>query len=377
MTGAGPPKIGLIVNPIAGMGGSVGLKGTDGEAILAQALALGAMPVAPARAVRALGRLIAAAGHMTVVTCPSAMGAAVVREAGIAPVLLGDTPTRPTKAAHTKAAAAEMRDFGVDLILFAGGDGTARDILAAIGNSLPMIGIPSGVKMHSAVFAVTPEAAGQLAALVAGGDANILRYRDAEVMDVDEDAVREGRLSARLHGYGRVPFERHLVQGMKVGGLSEDAACDALCWEVADEMAPGVTYLLGPGTMTQRILMHLGLAGTLLGVDAVRDRQLLGKDLRADEVEALTHGGAARIVVSVIGGQGYIFGRGNPQFSAAAIGAVGRDGLIVLASRRKLLSLNHARILVDTGDPDLDQMLRGYIRVRIGPRESTMLRIGA
>jgi predicted polyphosphate/ATP-dependent NAD kinase len=380
MTGSSPLLIGLIINPIAGMGGSVGLKGTDGATTLAQAVALGAAPVASARALRAIARLAAAKTGAVLLTCPGAMGEDVAYEAGLTATLVGDLPPGPTTAAHTSAAAAKMRDRGVALILFAGGDGTARDVLAAVGSAVPILGIPSGVKMHSAAFAVTPEAAGQLTALVAAR-AEALRYREAEIMDVDEASLRAGRLSSRLYGYARIPFERHLVQGMKQGGLAEDAALDALCHEIADEMAGafarGVAYLIGPGTTTQRILTRLGLAGTLLGVDAVRDGHLIGTDLRGDEVEHIARAGPAKIVISVIGGQGYVFGRGNAQLGPAAIRTVGRANLIVLASQRKLSGLDPPHLRVDTGDPALDRELQGYIRVRIGPGQSTMLRIAS
>jgi predicted polyphosphate/ATP-dependent NAD kinase len=367
-------KIGLIVNPIAGMGGSVGLKGTDGGEILARAKTLGATPVAPARALRALRRL-AAGGRIELMSCPGGMGGEVAEQAGLAVVPLGVCPATATTAADTRAAAQELRARGAALILFAGGDGTARDILDAVGDAVPILGIPSGVKMHSAVFAISPEAAGQLAALVATDRDGKVSYREAEIMDIDEDAVRAGRLSARLHGYGRIPFERHLVQGAKAGGIAEDAALDAVCREIAREMLPGVVYILGPGTTTQRILGNFGLVGTLLGVDAVLDGKLLGRDLAGAQVEDMVRGRPAQIIVSVIGGQGYIFGRGNQQIGPRAIRAVGRDNIVVVATQRKLLSLAGGRLLADTGDRDLDELLQGYIRVRMGPGQTAMMRV--
>jgi predicted polyphosphate/ATP-dependent NAD kinase len=369
-------KIGLIVNPIAGMGGSIGLKGTDGGEILARAKALGATPVAPARALRALNRL-AARGKIELMTCPGVMGGAVAEQAGLAAVPLGVCPATATTAADTRAAAQELQARGAALILFAGGDGTARDILDAVGDTVPMLGIPSGVKMHSAVFAISPEAAGQLAALVAMDRDGKVSYLEAEIMDIDEEAVRAGRLSARLHGYGRVPFERHLVQSAKAGGIAEDAALDAVCREIAREMLPGVVYIIGPGTTTQRILGNLGLVGTLLGVDAVLDGKLLGRDLAGAQVEDMVRGGPAQIIVSVIGGQGHIFGRGNQQIGPRVIRAVGRDNIIVVATQRKLLSLAGGHLLVDTGDRQLDELLQGYIRVRTGPGQTAMMRVAA
>ncbi len=369
-------KIGLIVNPVAGMGGSVGLKGTDGRDVLARAQALGARPVAPERALRALRRLAAAAPGTALVTCAGIMGGDIATAAGLVVTPLAHAPTSTT-AADTRAAAQELRARGAALVLFAGGDGTARDILDAVGDAVPMLGIPSGVKMHSAVFAISPEAAGQLAALVATDRGGKINTREAEIMDIDEEAMRTGRVSARLHGYGRVPFERHLVQSAKAGGIAEDAALDGVCREIAAEMRAGVVYILGPGTTTQRILGHRGLAGTLLGVDAVCDGKMLGLDLAGEQVAKLVRGRLAQIIVSVIGGQGYIFGRGNQQIGAGVIRAVGRDNLIVVATQRKLAALEGGRLLADTGDRALDEQLQGYIRVRTGPGQSAMMRVAA
>ena len=373
-----PPdiKIGLIVNPVAGMGGSVGLKGTDGRDILDRAKVLGARPLAPERALRALRRLAAAAPETALIAAAGSMGGDVATEAGLAVTLLAGRPGATT-AADTRAVAQELRTRGVALILFAGGDGTARDILDAVGVAVPMLGIPSGVKMHSAVFAISPEAAGQLAASIAGDHGGRIGTREAEIMDIDEEAMRTGRVSARLHGYGRVPFERHLVQSAKAGGIAEDAALDGVCREIAEEMRPGVVYILGPGTTTQRILRHLGLDGTLLGVDAVRDGKVLGLDLAGEQVAALVRGRPAQIIVSVIGGQGYVFGRGNQQIGPDVIRAVGRENIIVVATQRKLASLEGGRLLVDSGDRALDEQLQGYIRVRTAPGQSAMMRLAA
>src|SRR5260221_993081 len=231
--GTMPRKIGLIVNPVAGMGGSVGLRGTDGDAALARARALGAAPVAPGRALRALRRLVEAGAAIDLIGCAGAMGGDAAAEAGLALTPVAGRPAPVTTAADTRAAALALGGGGAALILFAGGDGTARDILDAVGDAVPILGIPGGVKMHSAVFAVSPEAAGQLAAQIAADRDGRIGYREAEVMDIDEVAAGAGRGATRLHGYGRVPFERHLVQGAKAGGFAEDAALDGLCPAIA------------------------------------------------------------------------------------------------------------------------------------------------
>jgi len=368
-------KIGLIVNPIAGMGGSTALKGTDGAAALARARALGSEPWAPARARRALARLAADAGPVSILTAPGLLGADIATAAGLEVELLEGKATAETSAEDTRQAAVALRDRGASLILFAGGDGTARDILDAVGSEFPILGIPAGVKMQSAVFAVSPEAAGQLAALLATDHDGRIAFREAEVLDIDEEGLRAGRLSARLYGYARVPFERRLIQNPKAGAPAEDATLDGLCREVAEEMAPGVVYVIGPGTTTRRVLRHLGLEGSLLGVDAVLDGKLIGRDLTGAELASLVEGRPARIILGIIGGQGYSFGRGNQQIGPAVIRAIGRENIILLASQQKILALGENRLLADTGDPTVDALLRGYIRVRLAPGRSTMMRI--
>jgi predicted polyphosphate/ATP-dependent NAD kinase len=303
------------------------------------------------------------------------MGADAAYAAGLTPRVLAQDIGPVTTAQDTRAAAGEMRRLKVDIILFAGGDGTARDILAAVGESAPILGIPCGVKMHSAVFAVSPEAAGQLAALLAADDAGKIAWRDSEVMDVDEESIRAGRLSARLFGYARVPLERNLIQGPKSASLSDEAALRGVTVEIAEAMEPGTLYFLGPGSTTKLIHRHLGLEGTLLGVDAVKDGRLVGRDLTASDMAALVGDAPAKIVVSVVGGQGYIFGRGNQQFDPPLIRRIGRDNIIVVATQSKLLALPSGRLLVDTGEPELDRALAGFIRVHIGPSRSTLMRI--
>jgi len=368
-------NIGLIVNPIAGMGGSTALRGTDGSAVLARARELGAEPLAPGRARRALTRLAADAGPVSILAAPGVLGADIAKDAGFEVEVIEGKAIAETSAEDTRHAAVALRDRGVSLILFAGGDGTARDLLDVLGSEFPILGIPAGVKMQSAVFAVSPEAAGQLAALAAADHDGRIAFREAEVMDIDEAALRAGRVSARLYGYARVPFERRLLQNPKAGGAAEDATLDTLCREIAQEMVPGVIYVMGPGTTTQRVLHHLGLEGSLLGVDAVLDGKLLGRDLTGAALESLVRGQPARIILGIIGGQGYSFGRGNQQIGPAVIRAIGRENIILLASQQKILALGENRLLADTGDPTVDALLRGYIRVRLAPGRSTMMRI--
>jgi len=365
--------LGLIVNPIAGMGGRVGLKGTDGAAVLQQALALGAVPEAGARARRAL-REMRPPG--TVLTFAGEMGEDDVRASGLAPQIVG-APAGATTATDTRLAAGRMVERGVGLILFAGGDGTARDVAGVVGDRVPILGIPTGVKMHSDVFATGPESAGRLAALFLGGEDGRVRLCPAEVMDVDEDALRAGRISARLFGYASVPHERRLRQNAKGGAPGGDeAALAAACSRIAAELEPGVLYLFGPGTTTRTVMAALGLQGTLLGVDAVRDGRLVGRDLGEQDILGLLDG-RTRIVVGVTGGQGFLFGRGNQQLGPELLRRIGRGNVLAVASAAKLLALAPPRLLVETGDSAVDATLAGWLRVRTGPDQTVLMRVEA
>ena len=371
-------KLGLIVNPIAGMGGKVGLKGTDGRDILEKARALGAEPVSPARAVKALRRIAAAAPDVEIVAYAGEMGADECRECGLRPLVVGESKAGETDAADTRKAAKDMLRANVDLVLFAGGDGTARDVYGVVGDGIPILGIPTGVKIHSAVFATSPENAGNLAAEYLGDDSAHVRVRAAEVMDIDEQAFRENRLSARLYGYARAPYLHAMIQSAKAGAAaSEDASLEALGHQFTHAMEDDVLYVIGPGTTTRHITDALGIGGTLLGVDAVRNRELIGADLNESQLLALVEGVPAKIVVTVIGGQGYLFGRGNQQISAPVIRKVGKENIVIVTTINKIFALQGKPLLVDTGDDETDSLLAGYVRVLTGPDESTMLRIAS
>jgi predicted polyphosphate/ATP-dependent NAD kinase len=347
------PTLGLVVNPIAGMGGRVALKGTDGPEALREARARGATPMAAERARRALARL---PREIRVLAAPGAMGADVAARAGLeCEVVAAAAGGGATTAHDTRAAVRELRERGVDLLLFAGGDGTARDIYDAIGDDLPLVGVPTGVKMHSGVFASTPDAAGAAAAAYLRTG----RLREADIADVDEDAARRDRVATRLYGHARVPHEPALMLGTKASSRNDDAGLDALC----AQMDLGGVTLLGPGTTTARIRK-----GTLLGVDAVENGEVIAADL--DE-RALLELAADRLILGVVGGQGSLLGRGNQQLSPRVLRRI--PEVIVLAAADKLVHLTCLR--VDTGDDALDAELSGYIRVHTAPGRTTVMRV--
>ncbi|MBV4552029.1 ATP-NAD kinase family protein [Pseudomonas sp. SWRI102] len=369
--------IGFIVNPVAGMGGAVGLKGTDGVEVLQEARRRGARPVSSERALLALQRLAASATSFRLVTGSGALGEDVARAAGLDPLVVYASPQGESRPDDTRNAALVMAYTSVDLLLFAGGDGTARDVLSIVGDRLPILGIPAGVKMYSAVFGTTAQSAGNLAARFIAAQPSV-RVRDAEVMDIDEAAMRSDQLSARLYGYARSPHERHLTQNAKSGSVAnEDMALDAVSRQVVREMKPGCLYLLGPGTTTRRVTDRLGLPSTLLGVDAIMDGALVGADLDEHGLIRLMKGRETHIVVGVLGGHGSLFGRGNQQISAEIIRRVGRERIIVIASMNKLLSLDSGCLRVDTGDAEVDAMLSSPIRVHTGPDRSVFFRVRA
>ncbi len=376
--------LGLIVNPVAGVGGRVGLKGSDGIEILRRALELGAARESPRRAQQALARLAGLAGDIDLVTCPGEMGADEAVAAGFTPRVLDSVIGAPwgaplpdgapaTTAEDTVNAARAMRDIGVDLLLFAGGDGTARNIYDAIGTEIATLGIPAGVKIHSAVYATTPAAAGDLAALFFRPEARGVELREAEVMDIDEEAFREDRVSARLYGYLRVPYQRNLLQSAKAGAGGSDAvALEGIASEVVNGMQPGRLYVIGPGTTTRGIMRILELPNTLLGVDVVGERAVVASDVSENDLLRLTAERPATVVVTAIGGQGHIFGRGNQQISPRVLRQVGLDNIVVVATHQKLLALEERPLLVDTGDDDLNAELCGYRRVVTNLNESTI-----
>lgn len=369
-------KIGIIVNPVAGLGGRVGLKGSDGQAVQARARELGARPEAPQRAVTALKELVRSAEPVECLAYPGEMGEQEAREAGLDPAVIGKVPTDGTSAEDTRRAAQEMADQGADLILFAGGDGTARDIYSALGDGPPVLGIPTGVKMHSGVFAGSPARAGRLAADYLAETGRDLELRAAEVLDIDEEAFRQGRVSAKLYGYLRIPFARNMVQGPKVGSCAGEAqALAAIGADIVAGMEPDRIYLIGAGTTTKAVMDHLGLATTLLGVDAVRNREPVGVDLNERLILETINRRRAAIVVGVIGAQGYIFGRGNQQLSDRVIKKVGSRNILVLATMEKLVSLDSRPLMVDTGDPVLDRELSGYRQVITGVGERVVARV--
>lgn len=363
--------IALLVNPVAGMGGSVGLKGTDGE-MVQKAVEMGADPVTPDRTQTFLEHL-ENGQKVHFLTAPGTMGADHLKDAAIPFQVLGQIP-EDTSPEDTKRIARLMVERGAELLVFVGGDGTARDIYDAIGTEIPVVAVPAGVKMYSGAFAVSPSAAADMVhAFLEGTD-----VIEEEVLDIDEESFREDRLDSQLYGYLLVPEVREKIQPGKVASNispSTKAVKRAIAaYMVETQMDSHTLYLLGPGTTVRSIAEHLDLPKTLLGVDAVYDQALVGEDINEKEILDLFQTYPERVlIVTPIGGNGFIFGRGNKQFTPQVIREVGPENIQVVATRRKLNDLNCLR--VDTGDPDVDQMLSGYLKVIVDYREGKVMKV--
>ncbi|MFJ9517926.1 ATP-NAD kinase family protein [Kitasatospora sp. NPDC101801] len=356
--------VGLVVNPVAGLGGPVALKGSDGPAVQARALALGSVPRAADRATAALRALHARRPGFELRTVAGGMGEHSARAAGV-PYRIVHRPALLTGPLDTRAAVPALA--GVDLLLFVGGDGTARDVLDA-GPTGAVLGVPAGVKVYSGCFAISPFAAG---ATAAGFDGTTL---DAEVVDLDEDAHRAGRVGARLYGTLRVPAARARLSGRKTGSSTAGpGTVESIARAVVAAMRPGTAYALGPGATTLAVGRELGLELTPLGVDVVRDGALLASDVTEQTLLTLAMSQVTHAILSVIGGQGFVIGRGNQQFSPRVLARLA--GITVLATQQKLAALGGRPLLVDSGDTATDAALSGPARVVTGYRESVMYRI--
>ena len=367
--------IGLVINPFAGLGGAVGLKGSDGRETRELALAKGAQPRAQERTAVALALLDTYQDKIHWVTAAGAMGEDTLLKLGLSPQVVYQPAEIQTEASDTQAAVQALLESDIDLLVFAGGDGTARDVYSVVGDTLPVVGIPAGVKIHSGVYAISPRAAGKVLQQLVSGQ--LTTIRNADVMDIDEAAFRAGTVRARRYGEMQVPQQLEYMQAVKMGGVeSDELVLNDIADDIIERMDDDVLYIIGSGTTVAAVMDNLGLENTLLGVDAVVNQRVIGRDLTAQQLEALLDKYAqAVLVLTVIGGQGHIFGRGNQQLSPAVIRRVGRENTWLIATKTKLQELNGRPLRVDTGDEALDQALSGFIQVTTGYHDQTMVAI--
>ncbi len=370
-------KLGVIVNPYAGLGGSVGLKGSDGEAIRSEALARGAEQRAPARMQRTLESIGEFNQQIEVICFAGDMGEVAAKNAGFIPRIIGVAKNNPSEAEDTCAAAQALINEQADLILFAGGDGTARLIADVVGTAQPVLGVPSGVKMHSGVYAISPEAAGEILKQLLTG--KLVNIAERDVKDIDEEAFRNGQVRARFYGTLLVPEDSQNLQQVKNAGTERDELAQLdVAQEMIDQLQPDTLYLVGPGSTTHLFLQELGLEGSLLGVDLLLNNKLIALDVSAPQIvqQLDNFTGQVKIIITAIGGQGHILGRGNQQFTPAIVRRIGKDNIYIIAARGKILALDGRPLLVDTNDPQLDKQLVGYWPVITGYRDTIIYPVG-
>ncbi len=370
-------KLGVIINPYAGLGGSVGLKGSDGEAIRSEALVRGAEQRAPARMQRTLESIGEFNQQIEVICFAGDMGEVAAKNAGFIPRIIGVAKNNPSEAEDTCAAAQALMNEQADLILFAGGDGTARLIADVVGTVQPVLGVPSGVKMHSGVYAISPEAAGEILKQLLTG--KLVNIAERDVKDIDEEAFRNGQVRARFYGTLLVPEDSQNLQQVKNAGTERDELAQLdVAQEMIDQLQPDTLYLVGPGSTTHLFLQELGLEGSLLGVDLLLNNKLIALDVSAPQIvqQLDNFTGQVKIIITAIGGQGHILGRGNQQFTPAIVRRIGKDNIYIIAARGKILALDGRPLLVDTNDPQLDKQLVGYWPVITGYRDTIIYPVG-
>jgi len=360
--------LGLIVNPISGMGGSVGLKGTDGKKILKKAIKLGAKPNALNRTKELLNELESIKSKLKFITCPCFMGEFILKEMNFEyevinhPIFKGYEELIDTTADHTKTAANILKKLDeIKLILFTGGDGTARDIQNVINKEKPCLGIPAGVKIYSSVFSINPKLASSIIIQFLWDE---IPLEESEVLDINEDEYRKGKLVSKLYGYLLTPYNPDYLQLSKVGSPDSDLNNqERIAKRIVETLENDVYYLLGPGTTTKAITDRLNQNKTVLGVDLLLNKKIIAQDL--NEQQILTHikGMKTKIIVSLIGNQGFLFGRGNLQFTPAILNELGPNNIIILSTKFKLQNIPNQILRLDTRSSKLDEKMKGFYKI--------------
>jgi len=381
-------KLGFVINPIAGIGGSVALKGSDGEGIAEQALALGAEFKANQRANAALEVLLPYKDNIVIYTANALMGEQCAVNLGFSVEVVYQHQGELTTAQDTENAVQSLIEKQVDILLFAGGDGTARNICHQVelnsNHQVPVLGIPAGCKIHSGVYAVTPKAAGRVVEMLVTNQ--LVTLTEADVMDIDESLFREGIVKAKRYGEMQIPSELRYVQAVKSGGKeSDELVLQDIAADVIEQMDDEL-FIVGSGSTTAFIMDELGENNTLLGVDVLHQQSVIVNDITEPQLWELihTHLSASqnklnaaikdkvKLVITLIGGQGHIFGRGNQQLSPRIIRAIGKENILIVATKTKLSGLNNRPLIVDTGDNALDQLFTGYMPIITGYRDQVL-----
>ncbi|MHA1444159.1 MAG: ATP-NAD kinase family protein [Candidatus Hodarchaeales archaeon] len=383
-------RIGFIINPIAGMGGKVALKGTDGKEILQEAIRRGATPITIHKAKLFFEGIVKLSlnEELEFIVPQGEMGEKLFLEN---PVLAKKIQTKilsqipipsVTTSSDTNRVAKELKDLQVDLIIFIGGDGTAQDIYSAIGSETPILGIPSGVKIHSGVFAQSTNKAIEI---VNKFTRDQIEFTEVEIIDLDEAAFRKGILNTRLYGTGLVPQIPSLMQLTKSSTHHTDREKEniqGIIRALSEEISPDILYLLGSGSTIKNLSRVFGeeiyTRKSLLGIDLVFGNELLESDVSESEILYFLEkypDTQKKLLITPIGGQGFILGRGNQQLSPIVIAKIGFSAIQVIATKSKIFNLPNRILHIDTGDPDLDKQLTGYQKVLVDYNEYWMIKV--
>jgi len=372
--------LGLIVNPIAGMGGAVGLKGTDGKDILEKAIELGAKPNALNRIKELLSELESIKSKLKFITCPRFMGETLLKEMNFEynliehPIFQNIEDIYSTTGEHTKIAAKLMRDIDeIKLILFAGGDGTARDIVKAINKEKPCLGIPTGVKIFSSVFSINLKFASSIIIQFLWDE---IPLKESEVLDIDEKEYRNDKLVSKLFGYLLIPYNPDYTQYSKEGTPDTDLNNqERIAKRIIETLENDIYYLIGPGTTTKAITDHLKQEKTVLGIDLLFNKKIIAHDLNEYQILNYIEGKKTKIIVSLIGRQGFLFGRGNLQLSPKILKKIGAENIIIISTKYKLFNLPSQILKLDTRSSDLDKKMRGLYKILVDYDEIIICRI--
>ncbi|MBC3764522.1 ATP-NAD kinase family protein [Neptunicella marina] len=368
-------KLGLIINPWAGIGGAMALKGSDGKEVREQALAMGAIPKAQQRMREALEIILPYKKQVQIITAARDMGEALAHEMGFNVQVVYTPAHQQTEAIDSENAAYAMLDTKVDLLLFAGGDGTARNICSIVHTAMPVLGVPAGCKIHSGVYGVSPKASGRVVEKMLCGE--LVSVDTADVKDIDEEKFRQGKVIAKMYGEMQIPLELRYIQATKSGGKESEELVLADIADYISELMEDEYFVMGSGSTVAAVMQSLGLPNTLLGVDLVKEQQLIASDLTAQQLLDSIDNQPAKLVITLIGGQGHIFGRGNQQLSPQLIKQIGKENILLIATKTKLQALQGRPLLVDTGDAELDKSLSGFLPVITGYRDQVLYPVAA
>lgn len=372
-----PIRVGILLNPYAGVGGQLALKGSDSLTHELREQVQTCVDIGQSHAQQRLSLVMKLLqqqqllARFDLIAAPAQLGAQTLAALSI-PYRVVDVPiAQRTTADDTVRLARAMLAENVDLLLFAGGDGTARDVCSAVGVQVPVLGIPAGVKMHSGVFAINPQAAADVLQEIALG--HWVSAELAEVRDIDETDLQQGRLRARHYGEMRVPALANHIQQVKCSGREVEALVVAeIAAGFVENMRDDCVYALGPGTTVAAIAEQLGIKNTLLGFDLVQSGQCLANDVTAENLLVMTKQHQLVVVIAPTGGQGSLIGRGNQQLSPALLHHIGRESVLVLSSASKLAELNGRPLRLDTGDVTLDKNWSGLWYVHTGYQQQVL-----